>query len=174
MNRLFLFLGLLLSMLTLTGCKKKEIINDYPSLTDDTIIEYLEIEKVVNKLNDGYSGIMVFGFEQCPWCQACISHVDFVAKEKNYNEVYYVDILEGRNNEESDDRKHYLELFDLIKESIGNPEKIFAPTVVVFKDGKVTGYNTGTVESHQKVDGTLPLMTDEQIEELREIYRNLF
>lgn len=174
MNRLALFFCVLLGMLTLTSCKKKQIIKDYPSLDDDTIISYTTYEDVINKLDNNYTGIIIFGFKACPWCQACVSHVDIVAKEKGYKEVLYLDIKDGRDNLESSDRENYLKIFDIVKESLENPEKIFAPTVVVFKDGKVTGYNTGTVISHERVDGTLPLMTDEQIQELREIYRNIF
>lgn len=174
MNRKFLFLSLMFFMLMFTSCKKKEIINDYPSLDKNTIIEYISGEDALNKIESNYTGIIVFGFKECPWCQACISHVDYVAKEKGYKEVFYLDIKDMRDNEESPERQIYLSIFEHIKEDIDNPEKIFAPTVVVFKDGKVTGYNMGTVESHQRVDGTLPVMTDEQIKELREIYRNIF
>ena len=174
MNRLCLFLLIIIGMFTITGCKKNQIIEDYPSLEKDTIIVYATYDDVIEKLENNYSGIIIFGFKACPWCQACVSHVDFVAKEKGYKEVLYLDIKECRDNESSADRQKYTIIFDNIKESIDNPEKIFAPTVVSFKDGKVSGYNTGTVESHQRVDGTLPLMTDEQINELREIYRNIF
>ena len=174
MNRFFLFVLMFIGMFTLTSCKKNEIINDYPSLEKNTIIAYTTYDEVIDKLDNGYTGIIIFGFKACPWCQACVSHVDFVAKEKGYKEVLYLDTKDGRDNETSPDRENYLKIFNLIKDSIDNPEKIFAPTVVVFKNGNVTGYNTGTVDSHQKVDGTLPLMTDEQINELREIYRNIF
>lgn len=174
MNRKFLFLSLIMFMLFVTSCKKNQIVTDYPSLEKDTIVEYISGKEALEKIEDGYNGIIVFGFKECPWCQACISHVDYVAKEKGYKEVFYLDIKDMRDNEESQDRQIYLSIFEHIKEDIDNPEKIFAPTVIVFKDGKVAGYNTGTVESHERVDGTLPVMTDEQIEELREIYRKIF
>jgi molecular chaperone HtpG len=96
------------------------------------------------------------------------------AKEKGYDEVYYLDIKDMRDNEESEDRDIYLSIYNTIKDKIGNPDKIYAPTVIVLKNGEVTGYNEGTVVSHERVDGTLPPMTDEQKDELREIYRNIF
>ena len=89
MNRLAVFFCVLLGMLTIASCKKKQITEDYPSLNNDTIIEYTTYDNVITKLNDGYNGIIVFGFKECPWCQACVSHVDFVAKEKEYKEVLY-------------------------------------------------------------------------------------
>ncbi len=174
MNKLFVFLGVLLGMLTLASCKRKEILTDYPSLSEDTIIEYTTGEEVLNMINDKYTGIIVFGFKECPWCQACISHVDYVAKEKGYDKVPYLDIKDMRDNKESKEHETYLEIFSLIKEDIGNPERINAPTVVVFKDGHITGYHLDTVSTHIIVDGTLPVMTDEQIEELRQIYKKMF
>lgn len=162
--------------MSLTGCKKGgKIMEDYPSLTDKKhIMKYTSIDEVMTKLDNGYQGIIMFGFRACPWCQAAISYVNEIAKEKGYQEVLYLDIKEMRDDEESSDHSKYLELFDRLKEDIGNPDKIFAPTVVVFNNGEVSGYNVATVASHQRVDGVLPPMTEEQINELKEIYRNIF
>ena len=44
----------------------------------------------------------------------------------------------------------------------------------MLKDGTITGYHVATVTSHVIVDGNLPPVTDEQINELKEIYRNIF
>lgn len=174
MNKLIISFLTFLSCLTLVSCKKNKIIEDYPSLSDDTIISYTVIDDVLNKLNTNYSGIIMFGFKACPWCQAAIPYVDEIAKEKGYSEVLYLDIKTMRDDESSNEHSKYLELFDKIKADLDNPDKLFAPTVIHFQEGVVTGFNVGTVSSHEYVDGNLPLMTQEQIEELKEIYRNIF
>lgn len=45
---------------------------------------------------------------------------------------------------------------------------------VVIKDGKILGSNTGTVEDHGKIEGELPIITDEQASRLRNIYISLY
>lgn len=174
MNKIIITILICVVCLGLTGCKKNELIDDYPSLNKDTIIRYTLIDDVLTKLDSNYTGIMMFGFKACPWCQAAIFYVDEIAKEKGYKEVFYLDIKDMRDNTLSADHIKYLELFNKIKESIGNPEKLFAPTVVKLENGVVTGYNVGTVLSHEYVDGNLPLMTTLQIEELKDIYRAIF
>lgn len=176
MNKIITLLLVMICALSLTSCKKtNQIEEDYPSLVGkDTIIHYVDGEDVVEKLSKKDNAIIMFGFKNCPWCQSAISYVDEIAKEKGYEEVYYLDIKDMRDNEESEDRDIYLSIYNTIKEKIGNPDKIYAPTVIVLKDGEITGYNEGTVVSHERVDGTLPPMTDEQKEELRQIYRNIF
>lgn len=174
MNKIIITILTCIICLSLVSCKKNELINDYPSLNKDTIIRYTLVDDVLIKLESNYTGIMMFGFKACPWCQAAIPYVDEIAKEKGYKEVLYLDIKEMRDNELSNDHNKYLELFNKIKESLDNPEKLFAPTVIKLENGVITGYNVGTVSSHEYIDGNLPLMTTDQIEELKEIYRALF
>ena len=97
------------------------------------------------------------------------------AKEKGYKEVLYLDIREMRDLEESEDHQKYLQIFEKIKDKIDNPLRIFAPTTTVMSKGEVVSYSIGTVDSHQKNDlNILPPMTDSQIEELKELFREMF
>lgn len=175
MNKLNIILVTICCMFSLIGCKNNKITEDYPSLQGTkNIVSYTTASEVAKHLSSDYTGIIMFGFKRCPWCQAAIPYVNEIAKEKGFKKVEYLDIKDMRDNENSNDRPLYTEIFEKIKEKIGNPEKIFAPTVIVLNKGEIKGYHVGTVDSHQKVDGNLPLMTEEQIVELREIYRNLF
>ncbi|MCI6717055.1 MAG: hypothetical protein SOZ32_06535 [Bacilli bacterium] len=175
MNKKLIILIILLLCMTFTSCKHDKISEDYPSLEDkNPIVKYTYVDDVIEKINGDYTGIIMFGFKNCPWCQAAISYVDEIAKEKKYKEVLYLDIKDMRDNNESVNHEKYLNIYEKIKEEIDNPEKIFAPTVIVLKDGTITGYHVATVTSHVIVDGNLPPMTDEQINELKEIYRNIF
>lgn len=175
MNRkIILFISILFAFF-LSSCKYDKISQDYPSLEGkNPIVRYTSVDDVISKINGNYSGIIVFGFKNCPWCQAAISFVDEIAKEKEHDEVLYLDIKDMRDNTESTNHEKYLTIYDKIKEKIGNPEKILAPTVIVLKDGQITGYHVATVSSHVIVDGNLPPMTSEQEEELKDIYRSIF
>lgn len=165
---IIVFLGLFM-----TSCKN-QIIFDYPALDNQqVIIRYVDIDEIFNALNNS-SAIIMMGFKECPWCQYAIEYVNKVAIEKGYQEVFYLDIKDLRDNEKNKQHEKYLELYTLIKSDIGNPEKIIAPTVIVVKDQKIIGYHTGTVTSHQLENGTLYPLNDEQILELELIYSQLF
>lgn len=158
-----------------TNMKTNQIVKDYNSLREDTIIRYTTADEVLSLMENEYSGIIVYGFKECPWCQAVIGYVDEIAKEKGYKEVLYLDIREMRDLEESEDHQKYLQIFEKIKDKIDNPLKIFAPTTTVMSKGEVVSYSIGTVDSHQKNDlNILPPMTDSQIEELKELFREMF
>lgn len=149
---------------------------DYPQLEESKlIIKYTTADEVLELLENNYTGIIVYGFKQCPWCQAVVPYVNEIALEKGYQEVLYLDIKDMRDNPDSIEKEKYNQIFDLIKDKIGNPEKIFAPTTTVLKDGKITSYSTGTVDSHQiNENHVLPPMTEEQIMELRQLFRKMF
>ena len=149
---------------------------DYPQLDENKlIIKYTTANEVLELLANNYSGIIVYGFKQCPWCQAVVPYVNEIALEKGYQEVLYLDIKDMRDNPDSIEKEQYNKIFNLIKGKIGNPEKIFAPTITVLKEGKITSYSTGTVDSHQiNENHILPPMTEEQIMELRQLFRKMF
>ena len=126
---------LILFLLPLTACKGKQITKDYPSLQDTkNIIEYVTIDEVLNNLEKLDKKIIVFGFKKCPWCQSCIRPLNDVAVELGFKSVWYLDIKNMRDNEDDVNHKKYLQLCNLIKDNIGNPEKILAPTVIMVKN----------------------------------------
>lgn len=166
-----------LSLMTITSCKKNTILRDYPSLRNTiNIVEYVEIDEVLKtlSLNDNQKRIIVFGFKSCDWCQTAIIHINDVAREKGYGKIMYLDIKDMRDNLSSNEHEKYLELYQTIKEEIGNPPKIYAPTVIVVKNGKIIGSHEGTLSEHQKIDGNLPQLNNDQIDKLKEIYRSFF
>lgn len=181
-KEIFLIVGAIIITLTFmfvilfsTDMEPNQIVKDYTTLREDTIIRYTSADEVLSLMDNEYSGIIVYGFKECPWCQAVISYVDEIAKEKGYKEVLYLDIRDMRDNEESQDREKYLQIYENIKDKIDNPVKIFAPTITVMSKGEVVSYSIGTVDSHQKNElNILPPMTDAQIEELRELFREMF
>lgn len=171
---ILIILAMMIMMITIIP-KKDTFKKDYPQITGTNIIRYATSCEVIDKLESDYSGIIVYGFKVCPWCQAAVKYINEIAIEKGYKEVIYLDIYDMRNNEASKERANYLTIYQLIKDDIGNPTKIFAPTLTVMKNGKIVGYNVATVSSHVKNDNNiLPPMTSEQIEELKTLYRKIF
>jgi len=161
------------------------------NIPDNTKVEYVT-EAEAAKLLEKDTGIIYFGFPECPWCRNLVPVLTEVAKEMNET-VYYLDILDirstfeikdGKLNKTKEGTKGYYKLLDLmdkeledfyLEDSEGNKfdteeKRLYAPTVVAFKKGKITGIHVGTVESQQ--DPFVELDT-EQKEELEKILTKL-
>lgn len=172
MNKIIILFVSLILLLTLSSCNKK-IEKDYPLLQGtDCIMEYTLLENAFDLLNED-KAILMFGFKECPWCKYAIRYVNDEAKNAGYKKVYYLDIYELRK-ETNSSHDSYIRLYEKIKNDIGSPEKIIAPTVIVIRNGAIASYHTGTVSSHDIIDGVLPPLSNEQIEELRSIYKKMF
>ena len=147
------------------------MLNSYQGLKDKNhIYKVCDATKIIELLNSKERAVIVFSFPECPWCQAAIPYLNDVAKELNYNEVYYLNILKMREENSSE----YQAIFNKIRYDIANPEKINAPTVIVIDNGEVLGFHIDTVTSHVKNENEVLMpMTQEQVEELKNIYREL-
>lgn len=77
--------------LTLIGCKKRNIMKDYPSLNDKNhIYKEVQIDDVITMLEDKESFYLDMGFPECPWCQALMPVLNEVAKDAAVKVVYYL------------------------------------------------------------------------------------
>ncbi len=170
-KRISLLILLITFLLTLSSCGKDQMLNKYQNLKDKNhIYKICQPEEIITILNSNERAVIVFSFPECPWCQAAIPYLNEIAKEQNYDQVYYLNILKIRE----ENSVEYQTIFNKIRYDIGNPEKINAPTVIVIENGQVLGYHIDTVESHVKNDNDVLMpMNEEQIEELKNIYREL-
>ena len=168
-------LVLVLTLLLLAGCMEDTFMKDYPQLEDTKhIYEVVEIDQVLNVFKNKETQVVLMGFPACPWCQAIVPYVNKIAKEQNMDEVYYLDILEMRD-ENSNLHSKYLELKEIIQDAVDKEkDRINGPTIIVVKNGELVGYHLDTVASHEMIDGILPPMNSEQAKELEDILRNLF
>ena len=144
--------------------------NVYVDLNETNTVKYVTEKKAVELLEEG-TGVIYFGFSTCPWCRSLITTLARVAEEKN-EPIYYLDILdirstyevkEGTLNKTRDGSKGYYELLKLLDKELDdfiltdeagnkfetNEKRLYAPTLVAFKDGKITGFHVGTVDSQE-------------------------
>lgn len=161
------------------------------SISDTNTVKYVSEKKAADLLENG-TGIMYFGFSTCPWCRSLVSTLTSVAEEKNET-IYYLDIQnirsafeiqEGKINKIKDGTKGYYKLLDLLdneledfylEDEAGNrfdteEKRLYAPTLVAFNKGKITGIHVGTVDSQENGYDEL---SDTQKEELEGIIINL-
>jgi len=157
----------------ITGTKSD--MSGYEGFTDTEHVFYdMTVAGMLEYMDAKESFAVYFGFDNCPWCLDAMPVLNEAAKEYEA-EVGYIDTRKNpawQKNVDIDD-------YDKLVERIGNyftydndgNRHLYTPAVVFIKDGEVVLYHEGTVESHNARERS---MTDEEIEELKEIYREGF
>lgn len=144
----------------------------YPSLsiTKDNRMIYKSDTEIIDVIKNE-TAVIYFGFNSCPWCRSMVENLIKVTDTLNIKNVYYVDIKDIRDILELDENGNivrvkngtvaYNELLSLLDEHLeyytitdkdGNEietkeKRIYAPNVIVVKDGKVLGLTTGVSDS---------------------------
>lgn len=147
-------------------------------------IVYNTASEIVQFLKTG-TGVVYFGFPTCPWCRNAVPLLIDVAKEEGLKEIQYFNALTIRDTKHLDPKgsivtdkagtKEYEEIVRLLQEYLPSYEgleddsikRLYFPTVVFVKEGKIMGIHEGTVDSQK--DPSVPL-NKKQIEELTNIY----
>ncbi|MCI8575711.1 MAG: hypothetical protein HFI09_04500 [Bacilli bacterium] len=156
-------------------------------------IRYLSDDEAANRLKNG-TGLFYFGFSSCPWCRSMVPVLLKAASNTNLGEINYVDIKNIRDDLTLDDNnkvvvrdegtngyREILKALDSVLEpyylkskdgkNIDTKEKrLYAPTVVVVKEGKILDIHVDTVKSQE--NAYTPL-NEKQQEELYHIYEDM-
>lgn len=180
---------------SLNGSMNEDNKMTYPTVevSEENPIRYLSDDEAVKKMKEG-SGLFYFGFSSCPWCRSMIPVLLKAASNTNLGEINYIDIKNIRDQLTLDDNdkvvvtdegtngyQELLQVMDSVLEpyylknkegkNIDTKEKrLYAPTVVVVKDGKILDIHVDTVKSQE--NGYMPL-NEKQEEELYHIYQNM-
>ncbi len=130
----------------------KKFNEEYTLLDKDNVYVYKSINDIINVLSKG-TGIVYLGFPECPWCQRYVVYLNNLAKEYNIEEIYYYNIKDARSNNTKEYQKIVEILNDLLPYDDNGNKKVFVPTVVFVKNGKVIALDdeTSTIS-----DGTTP------------------
>jgi len=167
------------------------------SIPSENPMKYVNPVEAVDIIKNK-TGILYIGANWCPWCRNAVEVLIDVAKEKNVNIIYYLDLTEYRNVWEVRDGKlekttvekeGYYELLRALDSILGSnnytlkdsegkvydtkEKRIYLPTVIAVKDGKIEANHVGTVdlESNQNKYDKL---TELQKEELAKVYHEMF
>ncbi len=163
------------------------------SISSNNPVDILTEEEAVTLLESG-SGILYFGFSDCPWCRSMLPVLLSTLDNMNIDRLYYLNVKNIRDTltlgeknkvevKEEGTKGYYriLELMDAVLEpyyltndegkKIDTKEKrLMAPTVVAIKDGKIVDIHVGTVESQASGYDDL---SKEQQEELQNRFMEL-
>ena len=111
----------------------------YDKVSEDNVYKFATATDVLSIINNG-SGIILMGFPLNKWTNDYAYIINDVAKEKNIKEIYYYDFLDDRENKNGTYETIVNELsVYTITDDLGK-KNIYAPTLMVVKEGKVIGY----------------------------------
>lgn len=160
-------------------------------IDEDNPVVYTDASKLEKLLNDKKSGVVYFGYPDCPWCRNALPVLLDVLKDEGIEILYYQNLKDERDQmtidekgeikiikEGSENYKKLLKIFDNIlpeytferdgKKYSFNEKRIYVPIVIFIKNGEIMGSHTDTVPS--QIDPYVPL-NKEQKEELYNIYK---
>ena len=156
------------------------------SISKSNEIVYADINKVMEILDT--EGVIYFGFPECPWCRNAVPVLLEAAAEEEVP-VYYFNAKPYRDDLSLDDAgkvvvnkekdEEYQMIYDKLYDSLPvydglNDEtikRLYFPSVVFVKDGKVISFQEGTVSSQE--DPSIA-MSKEQHDELKANYVKSF
>ena len=147
-------------------------------------IKYVDAKEVIDILSSK-SGVIYFGFPECPWCRNAIGVLLSARKEAKLDKIYYYNALKIRDVKHLDDANNVVEdkkgteEYYKILELLGDKaevyqglnddsiKRLYFPTVVFVKDGKVLSIHSSTVDSQKDPYDSL---SKSQKKELKKIY----
>lgn len=154
------------------------------SIDEDNIIKYSTYEEVFDII-DNSSGVIYFGYPECPWCRSLIEVLLSSAEEVGIDTIYYLNIKEDRNTLEIDDNKKVIETkegsenYNKLLEKLGNfasdyqldgvktnQKRLYFPTLLFVKEGKIVDIHEGTLDT---IENPFNKLEEEKENELKEI-----
>lgn len=152
-------------------------------INNDNKIVYADYSTVFDVLDS--TGIIYFGFPECPWCRNAVPVLLEAAKESGVEQIYYLNNRDDRDTKilkdgkvitEKEGTSKYKKLLEKLGDKVSsydgledeNIKRLYYPTAIFVKDGEITDYIEGTVESQQD---PYKQLTKKQKQELKEKYQ---
>lgn len=147
-------------------------------------MKYSSEEEIIKLLQTG-TGIIYFGFPECPWCRNIVPILSEVVSDNSISTIYYLNALSIRDKKHLDENgnivtdkegtQNYYKIVELLSGYLGSYEtlndesikRLYFPTVVFIKEGKIKLVNISTVPT--QLDPYTKL-TEEEKNELYSIY----
>ena len=133
--------------------------------------QLISLKESLRMFEEGGTGILYYGYDECAWCNRAVPELNEVAKELNLT-IYYVD---ASAKVEKEDYKKLLEYIDPVLKVNSSGEKgFYVPAVIGVKNGKLAEYHVSLLDSFElSKDDPNKQLSDAQKQELQDIYRNI-
>jgi len=126
---------------TLTDAQKFS--REYTEVEEDNLYVYRSYDEIINILENG-TGVILLGFPECPWCQRYAKYLNEVAKELDFDKIYYYNILEDRKNNTEEYQKIVSLISDYLQYDEEGNKRIYVPSIIAIDKGKIVGFDDET------------------------------
>lgn len=149
-----------------TSCQSYQEEQSILALADE--FTPMSFEEAISFFEEGKSGLLYFGFPDCPWCQEILPLLSASAKE-NGVEVHYVQTRDDNREllytpEQKERIIPYLQ--DYMSENDKGELTLYVPLLVEVENGTAVKGHQGTVDGH---DAHERKMTDEEKEQAQSL-----
>ena len=130
----------------------EKIHQEYNLVPVDNVYKYVSAAEAYDILisKNAENNVILFGFEECKWCNKFAQIINEVAKDNNIETVYYCNIY----NDRKDNTEEYNELLSILNKYLAldanNNPRLYVPDVYIIKKGKIIGHNNAT----SQIEGT--------------------
>ena len=133
--------------------------------------QLITLKESLRMFEEGGTGILYYGYDECAWCNRAVPELNEVAKELNLT-IYYVD---ASAKVEKDDYKKLLEYIDPVLKVNSSGEKgFYVPAVIGVKNGKLVDYHVSLLDDFElSKDDPDKQLSNAQKQELQDIYRKI-
>lgn len=156
------------------------------NIKENNKIKYASYEEIKKILTEG-SGVIYFGFPECPWCRNIINPLLNASEETEVKNIYYFNAVDIRDKKHLDENntiitdnegtKEYEELVEILYDNLEEYEglndptikRLYFPTVVFVKDGKIISTHIGTLDDQEN---PFEPLNNKQKEQLKNIYKS--
>ena len=154
------------------------------SVPEDNLMVYATYDEIVDIIKNK-DGVIYFGFPECPWCRNAVPALIDAANELGIDKIYYFNALSIRDTKKLDENgnivvekegtNEYKKLVELlydylpVYDGLGDDtiKRLYFPTVIFVKDGKVIASHMDTVETQTN---PYKKLSEEEYEKLVQIY----
>lgn len=188
----FIFLTTIITATMALGCGDTEVEPEpgdpelrekYPGLDEFHILQAVDYDEMLALLEGDEVSVIYFGWSTCPWCEQYVPYFDEVGRQKGWSTIYKFNIRDTRQAVADPETGEYslAPEFQAIVDILG-PENIntidrpagcegeecqqlpwfSVPSIFVMQNGEIIAQRIGAVPGHQRVDGELPAMTDDE------------
>lgn len=168
-------------------------------ISADNPFVYSNEEEITNLLDSNESFYLYVGDKLCPWCRSSIESAIRIAKEKNIDKIYYLDIWDDEGNEIFRDKyvvedgnlkqvikgtvlyqrliedfKEFLKDYTLKSDDVTyevNEKRIFAPSYFYIENGNLIRFTEGTSKNQSDAYQEL---NETIVSDQEELFREFF